>query len=61
MDIIRHQLDELGMTQRELAEEIDVTEVSVSRWLNCERIPKWFHFKAMLNVVGLKIKLELKN
>lgn len=29
-----------GMTQRELAEKIGATEVSVSRWINGNRIPK---------------------
>lgn len=29
-----------GMTQRELAKKIGATEVSVSRWIKCNRIPK---------------------
>ena len=33
-------LKQNGLTQRELAEQIGVTEVSVSRYINDERIPK---------------------
>lgn len=37
---ISKQMDALGMNQRTLAEKIGVTEVSVSRYINGERIPK---------------------
>ena len=33
-------LEEHGMTQRELAEKVGVTEVSMSRYIKGERIPK---------------------
>ena len=32
-------LDKRGVTQRQLAQQIGVTEVTVSRWANCERTP----------------------
>lgn len=36
---IRQRLDELHMTQRELAEMIDTTEVSISRYVCDTRMP----------------------
>lgn len=33
-------LNKKGITQRELAKKIGTTEVSISRYINCERIPK---------------------
>ena len=36
---IRQRLDELHMTQRELAEMIDTTEVSISRYVCDTRTP----------------------
>lgn len=60
MEIIRNKLTELGMSQRELAEKIDISEVSVSRWLNCTRIPTYPNFIKMLDAVGLSFKLEDK-
>ena len=32
-------LDKHGVTQRQLAQQIGVTEVTVSRWANCIRTP----------------------
>lgn len=37
---IAYYLKKRGMTQRELAEKIGATEVSVSRWIKGNRIPK---------------------
>ena len=37
---IGEKLERKGIKQRELAEAIGATEVSVSRWVNNERIPK---------------------
>lgn len=33
-------LEEHGMTQRELAEQVGITEVSISRYMSGQRIPK---------------------
>ena len=40
-------LYEHEMTQRELAEKLGVTEVSVSRWLHGDRVPGSAHILAM--------------
>lgn len=37
---LNEMLDKRGMTQRELADKIGTTEVSVSRYINGERTPK---------------------
>ena len=39
-DRIKERLDELGMSQRELAKACNVTEVSMSRYINNSRVPK---------------------
>ncbi len=39
-DRLKEMLDKRGMTQRELAKKIDKTEVSVSRYVSGDRIPK---------------------
>lgn len=38
--MLKEQLKKKGMTQKELAERIDTTEVSVSRYVSGQRIPK---------------------
>ena len=37
---ISELLEKLGMTQRELAETVGVTEVSMSRYIKGDRVPK---------------------
>lgn len=37
---IAELLTQLNMTQRELAEKVDVTEVSMSRYIKGDRVPK---------------------
>lgn len=37
---IKNRLDEIGMSQRELADKCKLTEVSMSRYINGTRIPK---------------------
>lgn len=37
---IKQKLDELGMSQRELAQAVKITEVSMSRYINNDRTPK---------------------
>jgi len=39
-DRLKEMMDKRGMSQRELAEAIDKTEVSVSRYINGQRVPK---------------------
>ena len=39
-DRIKRRLDEIGMSQRELADKCKLTEVSMSRYINGTRIPK---------------------
>ena len=39
-DRLKEMMDKRGMSQRELAEAIDKTEVSVSRYVNGLRVPK---------------------
>ena len=39
-DRIKNRLDEIGMSQRELADKCKLTEVSMSRYINGTRTPK---------------------
>ena len=40
MKNIKDILDEKGMSQRELADKVGITEVSLSRYINGNRVPK---------------------
>ena len=39
-DRISEQLEKYGLTQRELAEQVNVTEVSMSRYIKGDRVPR---------------------
>ena len=46
-DNLRDLMQEVGITQRELADESGVTEATISRYLNKQRMPT---LKAFLNI-----------
>lgn len=49
---IQDLLRKKGLSQRELAEQCNITEVSMSRYINGSRIPKGPIVAAMANVLG---------
>ena len=49
---IRDQLDIIGKTQRELAEDIGITEVSLSRYITGDREPKGTVLLSLAKALG---------
>lgn len=49
---VEERLRAVGMTQRQLAEKLDVSEVTVSRWLSGERNPTVETLELMASVLG---------
>lgn len=58
-NIVKRVCKELGITQRELAERMDIPESTIARWKNGD-IPRLadLYLNALLENVDLKIKLE---
>lgn len=52
-DRIAGILAQKGMTQRELAERTDTTEVSISRYINNQRVPKATMIVKIAKVLGV--------
>jgi transcriptional regulator with XRE-family HTH domain len=52
-DKIKVLLDRRGMTQRELAKRIGITEVSMTRYINNSRVPKGPLVAAMAKALGV--------
>jgi ribosome-binding protein aMBF1 (putative translation factor) len=52
-DRIAGVLAQKGMTQRELAERTDTTEVSISRYINNHRVPKATIIVKIANALGV--------
>lgn len=44
---IAHALEMRGMTQKELANKTRLTEVTISRYINNQRVPKATHVKTL--------------
>ena len=50
---LKRALERQGKTQRELAEEIGITDVSVSRYIHGERVPKATMLVKIANALGV--------
>lgn len=50
---IAHALEMRGMTQKELADKTRLTEVSISRYINNQRIPKATHIKTICKALNV--------
>lgn len=57
---LQELLDEKDMTQRELAEKIGVTEVTISRYINGERKPRIDIIGKIAEVFGVSIDYLLE-
>lgn len=49
---LREEMDRRGMTQRDLAEKAGVTEVSISRYVHGERMPRYAILKSIARALG---------
>lgn len=57
--IIKNLLEEKNMTQRELAEFVDVTEVTISRYISGKRQPKSYILAKISDIFGVSIEFLL--
>ena len=44
------------MTQKELAELVGVTDVTISRWESGQRQPMWYQFVKLCEVLGMELE-----
>ncbi len=60
-NLIKEVCKELGITQKELAEQLDIPQSTVSRWASNEEMPKMakMYFELLLNTNQLKEKFEI--
>ena len=54
-DRIRDALERKGMTQRQLADALDTTEVSISRYVMGNRTPKATTLKRIADICGVPV------
>ena len=52
---LRYHLDKIHMTQKELAEAIDISEVAISWYMNAKRSPKISTIIKMANALGCRV------
>lgn len=50
LDILEHLKDDVGLTHKAIAEELQVTERTVSRWWTQKVAPSRRHFLALLGL-----------
>lgn len=62
-DLIRQVVEarkELGMTQKNLAETVGISQQEISRFENERHIPKLSSFIKIIEALGLELRLEKK-
>lgn len=57
---LEYLLKAKGMTQRELAEKMKITEVSISRYASGQRIPKATTVINMAAAIGIPVEMLMK-
>ena len=50
---IKSRRQNIGMTQKQLAESVGVTDVTISRWESGQRDPVWYQFVKLCEVLGI--------
>lgn len=60
-ELLKKCLEARGMTQRELAEKMGVTEASISRYANGQRIPKITTMQKMCMVLSMQFVMGAGN
>lgn len=51
---MKSRRENIGMTQKELAKKIGVTDVTISRWESGQREPTWTYFLKLCVELGMK-------
>lgn len=59
MNSIRKYRDLAGLTQQQFADELKISVMTVSRYENSDRIPRWTEIVAMCKVLSEKIDKEI--
>ena len=54
-------LKEKGLSQRELSEKCGITEATISRYINNQRIPKMDIFKKIADTLNVDVSVLLSN
>ena len=52
---IKSRRQNIGMTQKQLAELLGVTDVTISRWESGQRQPMWYQFVKLCEVLGMEL------
>ena len=52
---IKSRRQNIGMTQKQLAELVGVTDVTISRWESGQRQPMWYQFVKLCEVLGMEL------
>lgn len=55
MNSIRKYREKAGLTQQQFADELRISMVTVSRYENSDRIPRWSEISAMCQVLTVRI------
>ena len=53
---IKSHRQNIGLTQKELAELVGVTDVTISRWESGQRQPMWYQFVKLCEVLGMELE-----
>ena len=52
---IKSRRQNIGLTQKQLAEKVGVTDVTISRWETGQREPIWYDFVRLCEVLGMEL------
>lgn len=59
-EIIYKVIKDSGITQKQLAEKCRMKHTTISQLINCRRMFKAHHLKAISDALGIEIKAEIK-
>lgn len=54
-EMLKHMLRETGMTQKQLANKLNISEDNVSRYISGQHQPRAERFQKIIDVLGYKI------
>ena len=52
---IKSRRQNIGLTQKQLAELVGVTDVTISRWESGQREPIWYDFVKLCEVLAMQV------
>lgn len=54
-EMLKHMLRETGMTQKQLANKLNISEDNVSRYISGQRQPRAERFRKIIDALGYRI------